>query len=115
MDADFDVLIDRLRALSLAELIDVLSQVLPGHTEEESVYVCRLVLSVLSRPINPEYDPEYRFQETVAWPDYEGYGDDVPRAGDLAQQGECPECGLGVISTVKRARCPQCGAACALS
>jgi hypothetical protein len=34
---------------------------------------------------------------------------------DLSEQGSFPGCALNVISTLKRARCPQCGAVCSLS
>jgi hypothetical protein len=118
MTADEDhrqALADRLRDLSLPELIDVLRRVLPEHDvpSEEGRPPHRLVLAEATKvgdsgPKPDPYDPAV-WIEVVAWPDSEYYDGGMGPTPHLFEGGTCRRCGIEVTCNVKRAFCSVCG------
>ena len=108
-------LAQELHRLSLPELVDVLRRVLPAHTDNDGSESTVLTLASISW--SPDADPPLNepYVEIVAWPDRDHYGGDFGPEPALYEQGACPQCGLEVTSTAKRAFCSLCGAVCSLT
>jgi hypothetical protein len=108
-------LVDRLHALSLPELVDVLRRVLPEYDEggQDGRPPQRLVLAEATKlgdsgPIPDPYDPAV-WIEVVGWPDTGHYDGGMGPTPHLFEGGTCPRCGIEVTCNVKRAFCPVCG------
>jgi hypothetical protein len=107
-------LADQLLALSMPEFVDVLHRVLPAHAGSGYGQKTSLVLAEVVRQVDPPGIPEGLLVAAVAWPD-RGYYEGSFGSSDLFENGICPECGIEVVSTAKRAACPVCGASCSLT
>jgi hypothetical protein len=111
-DDERDRLAQQLLQLPLRELLDVLRQVLPRHTETEPDMQTKLVLA--SATIFDD-DPETTQVELVAWPYRAAYNGHLGPDQELLEDGTCRGCGLPVISSAKRALCPICDSQCGLT
>ncbi|TCC00642.1 hypothetical protein E0H26_02945 [Micromonospora zingiberis] len=111
-DEDRESLAERLAALPVPELVDVLRRVLSHHTEEE--YGIRTVL-VLATATTYAEERGAVDVELVAWPDREYYRGGLGIDQGLWEEGRCTSCDTSVTSNAKRAYCPVCGTRCALT
>ncbi|MEU8121279.1 hypothetical protein AB0C21_21425 [Spirillospora sp. NPDC049024] len=114
-DDERDRLAQDLLRLDLPELVDVLRRVLPAHGEEGSIMSSVLVLAEVSRPSDEDPSSAQPLIEALAWPDRDYYDGGFGPEPALYEQGHCPDCGLAVTSTAKRAFCPLCGTLCHLT
>ncbi|MCR6487300.1 hypothetical protein M8542_31175 [Amycolatopsis sp. OK19-0408] len=102
-----------LSRLPLPELVDVLRRVLPAYAKPRGATPNTLCLAEVwwvsgRRDLGPSVD-------VVAWPDREYYDGGFGPASGNWESGTCPECGLDVVSTAKRAFCPACSTPCWLT
>ncbi|MES9540445.1 hypothetical protein [Actinomadura sp. NPDC000600] len=114
-DDERDRLAQDLLRLNLPELVDVLRRVLPAHGEQGSITSSVLLLAEVSRPSVGEPSSTQPLIEAVAWPDRDFYDGGFGPESALYEQGHCPDCGLDVTATAKRAFCPLCGTLCQLT
>lgn len=114
-DGARQVLADQLLALPTPELVDVLYRVLPTRTSTRYGQTTSLVLAEVSRQTDGSWDARDLFVAAVARPDRRYYEGGFGPEPELWEGGTCPDCGIEVTSTAKRAACPVCGAACELT
>ncbi|MBA9002599.1 hypothetical protein [Thermomonospora cellulosilytica] len=113
-DEERERLAQRLRQLTLGELVDVLRRVLPRHADEDGESILVLAEAFRSRP-DPDDEPEEPYVELVAWPARDLYDGSIGPPWGLLESGRCDNCRALVTSTVKRAHCPVCGTLCGLT
>ncbi|MGC4846558.1 hypothetical protein ACLQ3F_04930 [Micromonospora sp. DT15] len=112
-DEDRERLAGQLMALPVRELVDVLRRALPHFTEE--AYGMRTALNLASVTyFADDLEPGLNV-ELVAWPDREYYDGGLGIDQGLWENGRCGTCDIEVTSNAKRAFCPYCGSACALT
>lgn len=113
-------IVDRLRSLSLPELVDVLQRVLPEHDDDGggTSFEQRLVLAkvelVGGTARYGSEDPAV-IVRPVGWPDDDYYEGQLGLQPGLWEAGSCSQCDLDVISNVKRVFCPICRNICYLT
>ncbi|GAB1646237.1 NUDIX domain-containing protein [Krasilnikovia sp. MM14-A1259] len=119
-DDEREKLAAQLRSLSLAEFIDVVRRVLPGHGDREgrNGLTRTLVLAEATKaddtvPLLADEAPVTL--DVVAWPDRDYYDGGFGPEPDLFEGGFCEECRVEITSTAKRAFCPVCGRLCHLT
>jgi hypothetical protein len=119
-DDERQAIADRLRALPIPELVDVLRRVLPAYDDNEvrNGMTRKLVLAearIYGETIpRPAQDPAVDL-EVVAWPDRDYYSGGFGPEPELFEQGHCIQCGVEVTSTAKQAYCAICGSLCHLT
>ncbi|MEU5670176.1 hypothetical protein ABZ749_07335 [Micromonospora sp. NPDC047753] len=112
-DEDRERLAGQLMALPVHELVDVLRRALPHFTEE--AYGMRTALNLASVTyFADDVEPGLNV-ELVAWPDRDHYDGGLGIDQGLWENGRCLSCDIEVTSNAKRAFCPYCGSACALT
>ncbi|MET8265575.1 hypothetical protein ABZU92_16475 [Micromonospora arida] len=112
-DEDRERLAGQLVALPVRELVDVLRRALPHFTEE--AYGMRTALNLASVTYFADDAEPGLNVELVAWPDRDHYDGGLGIDQGLWENGRCVSCDIEVTSNAKRAFCPYCGSACALT
>ncbi|MEH1164644.1 hypothetical protein V6V47_04565 [Micromonospora sp. CPCC 205539] len=110
-DEERDRLAEQLAALPVHELVDVMRRVLPTYTEDRYGMRTNVVLASVTRC---DQDPE-TILELVAWVDRDHYDGSLGIDQGLWENGHCSTCDIEVTSNGKRAFCPACGSAVALT
>ena len=82
----------------------------PEAGRREAGWEVRLALAMVDRELDDDGNWGHWEVRLVAEPDYSGYDADWSTADGEAylQRGRCPDCDLGLVSHVVRARCPIC-------
>jgi hypothetical protein len=103
-------LAERLGALSLPELADVLRQALPLAARSDDVFESVLALTEFTRERSKPAEPWDVAH--VAYVDLDRYESPLGNAAVARQrywnEGDCERCHIRLCSTVKWARCPVC-------